>query len=584
MKVAHLTTVDMSLRFLVFPQLQAVVGEGGESLGISAPGPWVEELRAAGIRHLPLPSSTRGMDVAADLRAARDLWRVLRAERPDVLHTHNPKPGLYGRILGRLVGVPIVVNTVHGLYATEDDPFFRRLLIYLLEAAAARFSDAELVQNPEDLALMLRFRISPRSRTRLLGNGVDLARFDPALWDDGHREEVRQELGVGPGQILVAMVGRLVTEKGYPELFEAAAHLDDRYVVVCVGPHDPEKADALEEGLIEEARRTGVRFLGMRDDIERLYQAMDLFVLPSHREGFPRAAMEAAAMGLPIVATDIRGCREVVEHGVNGLLVPVRDPSALAEAVRRIGEDAELRLRMGEAGRQRALDHFDERAVVRLVMDTYREVARRKGLGHLLRSSGDGAIEVRMARSEDASALALLHAQSIDTGFLPQLGVRFLRRLYRALIAWPQAVVLVADGGEGPLGFVAGVEDTGRFYRHFAGRHGIPAGLAALPRLLHPSNVRRAWETLRYQGGGIDVPGELLSMAVAPSLRGRGLGMRLGGELLEALRARGAPSVKVVVGKDNEVALRAYRNMGFRDAGTVHVHGEEASVLLVWSG
>jgi hypothetical protein len=133
-KVAHLTTVDLSLRFLVRPQLLAVIDQGGEAVGVSAPGPWVEELEAAGIRHVPLTASTRGMSLWNDLKAMMQLRRVLRDEELTVLHTHNPKPGVYGRILGRLAGVPLVVNTLHGLYATEDDPMAKRAVVYALEA------------------------------------------------------------------------------------------------------------------------------------------------------------------------------------------------------------------------------------------------------------------------------------------------------------------------------------------------------------------------------------------------------------------------------------------------------------------
>jgi glycosyltransferase involved in cell wall biosynthesis len=178
-KVAHLTTVDLSLRYLVMPQLTAATRFGWEAIGISAPGPYVAELEAAGIRHIPLPTSSRGWGLRADLRAAGDLWRILREEKVDILHTHNPKPGLYGRILGRLAGVPIVVNTVHGLYATEDDATAKRAAVYLTEGVASRFSDAELVQSVEDLELMTRYHITRRHRSALLGNGVDLSRFDP---------------------------------------------------------------------------------------------------------------------------------------------------------------------------------------------------------------------------------------------------------------------------------------------------------------------------------------------------------------------------------------------------------------------
>jgi len=379
-KVAHLTTIDMSLRYLVMPQLLAIRDAGGEAVGVSAPGPWVPELEAAGIRHIPLESSTRRMDLIADLRAARELWHILTRERFDVLHTHTPKPGFYGRVLGRLAGVPIVVNTVHGLYATEDDRWLKRAVVYGLEAIASRFSHAELMVSREDLEFLHRWRISPRTRGKLVGNGVDLTRFNPARFNTEARSRIREALGVKNDQIAVGVVGRLVAEKGYLELFEAAKMLDDRYAFLAIGPQDPEKADALPERTLNEAEAAGVRFLGMRDDIDALHAAMDIFVLPSHREGLPIAAIEAAASGVPIIATNIRGCREVVDDDRNGLLIPVGSPNAIATAVTRLGDDPETRNRMAKAGRRKAETEFDERRIVETVIDTYCNVAQRKGL------------------------------------------------------------------------------------------------------------------------------------------------------------------------------------------------------------
>jgi glycosyltransferase involved in cell wall biosynthesis len=376
--VAHLTTVDMSLRYLLLPQLRAVVERGGEAVGISAPGPWVADLEAAGVRFRPLPSSTRSFAPLADLRAAVELWRVLRAERPLVLHTHNPKPGLYGRVVGRLARVPIVVNTVHGLYATVEDPPWKRGVVYGLEAIAARCSDAELVQNPEDLALLHRYRISPRAV--LLGNGVDLGRFDPDRVAPGVRAALRAEWGVREDQIVVVSVGRLVREKGFPELVDAFGRLDpDGLVLVWVGGGDPAKADAIGAAELDAAAAGGVRMLGHRDDVAEILAAGDAFVLASHREGYPRAAMEAAAMGLPVVATDIRGCREVVEPGVNGALVAVGDAAGLARALAGL-DDPERRRAWGAASRARARDRFDERAVVGRVLAAYAEAADRAGV------------------------------------------------------------------------------------------------------------------------------------------------------------------------------------------------------------
>jgi glycosyltransferase involved in cell wall biosynthesis len=378
-KVAHLTTTDLSLRFLLLAQLRALRDAGADVIGISAPGPWVGDLEREGIRHVPLPASTRAMSPLADMRAACQLWRVLRRERPDVLHVHNPKPGLYGRVVGRITRVPIVVHTLHGLYATETDRLSKRLVVYGLEAIAARCSDAELVQNPEDLELLRRHHLSPRAR--LLGNGVDLERFRPGRFSAADRRGLRRMLGADDATIVVGSVGRLVAEKGYPELFDAYAALErPRYVLVVAGAEDPDKPDALDPETIARARALGIRLLGHRDDIDALYAAMDVFVLASHREGYPRAAMEAAATGLPIVTTDVRGCRQVVERDRNGFLVPVRDPDAIRAAIARLGTDEALRARMGAASRELACIRFDERDVVRRVLDTYREVATAKHL------------------------------------------------------------------------------------------------------------------------------------------------------------------------------------------------------------
>jgi glycosyltransferase involved in cell wall biosynthesis/ribosomal protein S18 acetylase RimI-like enzyme len=578
MKVAHLTTVDLSLRYLVFPQLQATRDLGYETVGISAPGPWVAALESDGIRHIALRSSTRGMNIVADIKSAAELWAILRRERFDILHTHNPKPGLYGRVLGRMAGVPIVVNTVHGLYATPDDPWGKRAVVYSLEMFASRFSDQELVQSEEDVRTMKRLHLAPRTHIEYLGNGVDLEKFTPEVIDVDERRAFRAQIGATDDHVVVGAVGRLVAEKGYLELFQASASLNSDVIVACIGPDDRDKRDALPSSTIEEARSHGVRFLGMRTDVERLYGAMDIFVLPSHREGFPRAAMEAAASGLPVVASDIRGCREVVEHRTNGYLVPVRDPVSLANAINHLASDAELRRAMGQAGRARAIARFDEAKVVDRVLAAYRRAGRRNG--HPLAEPIDVEdLTIRVATSGDVDAIARLHSSGIDTGFLPQLGHPFMRRLYRALVGHRDALVLVATDASGPVGFVAGVRDTGEFYREFIRRHGAGAGLVALPKLVRPQVVRRVWESLRYEGAD-DSGAELLATALLPRARGKGLGTRLGREFLAEL---GAPEVRVVVGSDNAQAIATYHKMGFVAVDTIEVHAGEQSTVMVWS-
>ena len=375
-RLVHVTTVDMSLVLLLGRQLKAFADAGMEVIGVSASGSFVPQLESWGIRHVPLRHATRSAAPGQDVLAFFELRRLLQRLRPDIVHTHNPKPGLYGRLAARTTGVPGVVNTVHGLYASPDDRAIKRWIVYSLERLASRCSGAELVQNAEDYAQLERLGI-PKEKLVLLGNGVDLERFRPGATPE-HRRKARADLGIRGNAVVIGTVARLVWQKGFRELFAAAELLRDRcpnVLFVVVGGSDSDKSDAIGPGEREDASRRGrIAFAGSRDKMEDVYQAFDVFVLPSHREGFPRSAMEAAASGLPVIATDIRGCREVVSQGVSGLLVPLRDPPRLAGAIEMLATGPELRLRMGAAGRRKAEAEFDDRAVVAKTLYTYERV------------------------------------------------------------------------------------------------------------------------------------------------------------------------------------------------------------------
>jgi glycosyltransferase involved in cell wall biosynthesis len=377
-RLIHVTTVDMSLVLLLGPQLRAFADAGMEVIGVSAPGPFVAQLESWGIRHEPLHHATRSVAVGRDVLALAELWRLFRRLRPDIVHTHNPKPGLYGRVAARAAGVPGIVNTVHGLYASPEDSIARRSLVYALERSASLCSGAELVQNPEDLAILARLGV-PRGKLVQLGNGVDLHRFRPHQ-NGLARRRAREMFGIAADATVVGTVARLVWQKGFAELFAAAERLRRTHpnlVFLVVGGPDAAKADALSPEELAAARHRGhFVFAGERDDIEDVYSAIDLFVLPSHREGFPRSAMEAAASGLPVIATDIRGCRQAVTHGQTGLLTPLRDPERLAMAISELADDADLRQRMGAAGRRKAEAEFDDQAVIAKTLEVYERVLR----------------------------------------------------------------------------------------------------------------------------------------------------------------------------------------------------------------
>ena len=378
-RLVHLTTTDMSLDWLLGPQLRAFADAGYEVVGMSAAGEHVANLKAMGITHVNVAAFTRTSNPLQDLRAFGQLISLLRQLRPDILHTHNPKPGILGRIAGWLVRVPVVVNTQHGLYAQPSDRWQRRWPVYAAERIAAAFGDAELVQNPEDVATLVQVLHIPARRVHLLGNGIDLTRFNPAAVPAATRDRLRREWGIEPDEVVCAAVGRLVREKGIAEILDAAHVLrvaGSRARFVIIGPAEPGKSDAVDESLIARARAEGVVFTGQRTDMVECYSAMDVFVSASWREGFPRAAMEASAMGLPTVATDIRGNRQVIADGVTGVLVPVRDPAALALAIGELVDDAHHRDLQGGAAVARAATDFDQQRQIDITMAQYRALAR----------------------------------------------------------------------------------------------------------------------------------------------------------------------------------------------------------------
>ncbi|MGI9602566.1 MAG: glycosyltransferase family 4 protein [Acidimicrobiales bacterium] len=374
--VVHVTTTDMSLDWLLRPQLEAFSAAGFEVIGASATGPHVAALEASGIRHVAIENLTRAMRPGNDARAYRELVALFRRLRPDIVHTHNPKPGVLGRLAAWRAGVGAVVNTVHGLYAQPTDGWLRRGVVYGIERAAATCSDIELVQNPEDVDTLLRLGL-PERKVRLLGNGVDLDRFGPQDLRDDELARRRVAIGVDPEAVVCGVVGRLVNEKGYREVLTAAHRLRataPNLQLVVVGPTEPDKADAVPADLVDRARRDGVVFLGQRDDVHELYPLFDLYLLASYREGFPRSAMEAAACGLPLVVTDIRGGRQVVDHDHTGLLIPAADADAIVDAVGALALDPGRRRLMGKRSLAKARAEFDQQHQINRTLAAYGEL------------------------------------------------------------------------------------------------------------------------------------------------------------------------------------------------------------------
>jgi glycosyltransferase involved in cell wall biosynthesis len=380
LKVVHIATVDMSIRYLLLPQLLALKRSGFDVWSISSPGEHVSHIEKAGIPHVSVRMTRRLVSPVADARALLSLVALFRRERFDVVHTHTPKAGFLGRLAARVSKVPFILHTSHGFLFTATSSRTRRWFFGSLERLATHWSHLVFSVNQEDIQMALRMRFGEAEKFVFLGPGgigVDLERFDPHGFGLEARKEIRAQLQISADDFVIGFVGRLVAEKGIAELLAALALLRKtfpRFRLLMVGPVDDEKRDRFDLGLV---KRLGLDDLvvltGLRDDMPAMYAAMDTVVLPSHREGSPQVLVEAASMGLPVIASDIRGCREIVIPGRTGVLVPLRSPRALSQAIVMIAEaDAEQRASWSQNARRAAEELFDQRAVFQKMIRHYR--------------------------------------------------------------------------------------------------------------------------------------------------------------------------------------------------------------------
>jgi len=382
LRILQLCAVDFTVRQFIAPLCLALQRDGHEVRAACTPGPHWEELGQMGVTMVPMPLARS----ANPIRALGTVWRLyrwLRREKIDVLHVHTPVASMIGRLAGWLAGVPIIVYTAHGFYFHDRMPRHKRLIHMGLERAFGLLTSALFCVSREDAELARRVHMVPCGPVYHTGNGVRLNRFDPALFES-RRAELRSTFGIPTDAAVVTIMGRLVREKGYREFFEAArglaaAHPHAHFMVIgdtVTSEHDDAKAMIVAMAQAPELKDR-VHFMGLRSDIPELLAASDIFTLPSYREGMPVSILEAMAMALPVVATNIRGCREEVVNAETGFLVEAQNAEELRQALDLLLRRPDVARRMGEAGLARVRRHFDEVRILGRQVKLYRRFARR---------------------------------------------------------------------------------------------------------------------------------------------------------------------------------------------------------------
>jgi len=323
---------------------------------------------------------SRGLDPLADVRTLGELTALFHAHRPPVVHAFDTKPAMLASFAARRAGVPVQVRTLTGLghvFSTRSPrALVLRPVYHVMQAAASRAASVTVFQNRDDQAYFLRHALVSRAAAAFVpGSGIDIGLLDRQRPDPDELSALRRELGVGDGPV-VTLVSRLVRTKGVLEFCAAARQIRRRRpdcTFLLVGPLSSEGFQAVPRHEVED--NPDVRWLGPRPDVPALLALSDVFAFPSfYREGIPRALLEAGAMGLPLVSTDMPGCREVIRDGWNGILVPPRDVDALTRALTKLLEaDPNTLAEMGRNSRA----HVEQGFTLDLVADAYAEIYRR---------------------------------------------------------------------------------------------------------------------------------------------------------------------------------------------------------------
>lgn len=421
MRIVHVLTVPFSFRLLK-GQAAYLHARGYDVHAISSPGPLADEYEKSEpvtVHRVPM---TRAMTPLADLLALIRLVRLLRRLRPEVVQAGTPKGGLLGVLAAWLAGVPVRIYHVRGLPLTTATGL-RHWILRLTERAACAAATSVLCVSRSMRDVLAAEGICDAGRVDVLlegsSNGVDaFGRFDP---ERSHDEclTLRRQLGIPADATVVGFVGRLVREKGVVELFEAwtrlrASHPSMR--LLLIGPleaEDPLPAH-VSEGLATDSR---VHLTGVIWDTPGLYAAMDVLCLPSYREGFPNVLLEAAAMRLPVVATDVPGVVDAVQDGVTGSLVPVRDARALATALAGYVDDAARRVEHGSAGRARVERDFSQERIWAALDVFYRSLAPARAPRTVLH-----VVTVPMTLQFMAGQAAFMGDRNISLSFVSSTG------------------------------------------------------------------------------------------------------------------------------------------------------------------
>jgi len=378
--VANQNEIFFRLRI---PWIKLLQRNGYEVFAVVPSGVWDEQIKASGATLVDWRLNRSGRNFLSEARSVYELSRIFKRINVDIVQNFHTKPNVYAPIAARIAGVPVCVSTVTGLgYTFVERPGLGNKLAQTINlkllSIANRMATEVMFQNPDDLDL-LRSNGAIQDKKGTFypgGSGIDVDDYSPNTRDSEQSRNIREELGISHDAFVALFVGRLQLDKGLVEFIEAAKLIREKrsdIAMVMVGAPDPGNKRSISEEQFNQWKNEGHAILtGRRDDVPALMAAANTVVTPTfYREGLPRTLLEAAATGLPLIGTDMPGVREAIDDGKNGILIPIKDPNSLVDAIVRLADDPELATRMGAASLERAKNEFDHLKVVGKYLELY---------------------------------------------------------------------------------------------------------------------------------------------------------------------------------------------------------------------
>jgi glycosyltransferase involved in cell wall biosynthesis len=386
-KILYVANTSWYLYNFRLSLMQTMQSLGWQVLAAAPLDRFSRKLEEQGIKFFDLTMDRKGTNPLVDLRLLYRLWRLHRLEAPDLVHHFTIKPTVYGSLAAKLALVKGVVNSITGLGYIFIHGGAMQQIAKVLYKCALRPPAETIFENSQDRDFFLDNSLIQANRTHLIyGTGVDMHFFDGA----GNADDA--------GTITFLCMGRMLWDKGIAEFVRAAEEVkrgNPATRFVLLGGSDPGNPAAVPPTWLEARQAQGqVEWIDHVEDVRPYLAQAHVVVLPSYREGFPKSLLEAASMGKPLIATNVPGCRDIVIDGINGLLVPARDHQELARAMLTLAGNPALRLAMGQAGRARVKELFDESIVIRKTLGVYaRVLPHRQDLGKLAENRSECLME-----------------------------------------------------------------------------------------------------------------------------------------------------------------------------------------------